>query len=89
VNFTLPTTDAPDPAGAGFAAPDAPFAAKMLVLHAARIAKLRIIFNLGWVFMRVNSSTGVDVFVSAPALLKAALTAADLREPWGDLFDRS
>jgi hypothetical protein len=69
VNFTFPTTDAPDPEGAGFAAADAPFAAKTLALHATRTAKLRIIFNLHWVFMRVHSSTGVDLFVSAPVLL--------------------
>jgi len=54
VNFTLPTTAAPDPEG-GFPAPAAPLAANELI-PANRIAKTAINENCFFDFMRVSSS---------------------------------
>src|SRR5579883_3463429 len=62
VNFTLPTTDAPDPDG-GFPAPEAPLAAEDATLASARTAPA-IIADFLFKFMRVDSSCCAGVVIS-------------------------
>src|SRR5207248_7565064 len=77
VNFTFPTTDAPELAGAGaFAAPDAPLAENAAVPPIIKIARLAIVRNCCFVFMRVNSSNGPESLAASPGLYQLLCAAA-------------